>query len=454
VTLVRRVSALADRLDNTKNMRAVGPAAWSVVKLLGVGVASPLLWPGVSLLAAWNTARVRGGLDDHVASVAAAASGATTTTSFPRVGHLDGDRPVVITSDLHRVPAGTHDWPRLQGTDAIYELLLDRYAAESWHLVENGDVEDFWMVGGSNWGWCYDLVRVGASVLPRACRLRVRQALAAEHLDRTVANNSEIYDRIHNGFHLHGRYHRVIGNHDDALADPALVDHLGLHHPGLCVLDALVVSSPSSTPVVIAHGHHTDAWNAPGRAWLGKLGTWFGSTLGDLPFVSAEPGLDGDAGSSKLLDGRQPNVLTVVSRLFGMTRDLYTMDEALLLAAIRARWVPGDDSEPLVVFGHTHLPLSAPTTADRAETWSRYVNAGSGVAAGVVTAVEWQPPTDQAEATLQLVAWCRADLVAPDVAVEHMGTDRLGQQIVRVALHPSPDGSLTPAVAPLSSDAA
>ncbi len=65
----------------------------------------------------------------------------------------------VITSDLHRGPAGTNDWPGLQDTTALYAALLDWYGDQRWSLVEDGDVEDFWMVGGSTYGLVYELGR-------------------------------------------------------------------------------------------------------------------------------------------------------------------------------------------------------------------------------------------------------------------------------------------------------
>jgi len=444
--IVQRASALADRLDGGRVVGVLGPGAWSVLKVIAIGAATPVLWPAVGLLAARNNAIVRRRHPAHAASLAAAANGAVHAPSFAAIGHLRGDRPVVVTSDLHRVPAGPHDWPRRQGTGAIYEVMLDHYAAEAWHLVENGDVEDFWMVGGSAWGWCYDVLRLCSTVLPRRLRTGLRRALVTEHLDRTVANNSGIYDRINSGFHLHGRYHRVIGNHDDAYADPLVVDHLGLHHPGLEVHDALVVRAPSSPPVVITHGHHTDAWNAPDLAFLGRLGTWLAATIGDVPLLAVEPGLPTADATTGLLGGRQRNALTVVGRVFGASRDLYSMDEELLFAAVRRQFPEGTTNEPFVVLGHTHLPLSAPTTGDREHTWSRYLNAGSGVGVGVVTAVEWQPPTGpDVAAGARLVAWCRAGLVDPEAEVEQLGVDRLGHPIVRVVLSPSPDGTLVPA---------
>ena len=42
----------------------------------------------------------------------------------------------------------------------LYPTVLRGYADDGWHLIENGDVEDFWMVGGSTWGTVYDLARL------------------------------------------------------------------------------------------------------------------------------------------------------------------------------------------------------------------------------------------------------------------------------------------------------
>jgi hypothetical protein len=124
------------------------------------------------------------------------------------------------------------------------------------------------------------------------------------------------------------------------------------------------------------------------------------------------------------------------------------MDEVLLFESFRRRWPDATDEDggdPLLVLGHTHLPLAAPTVPGTGERWWRYRNAGSGVVPRTVTAVEWDGPASLAAGrpVSRLVAWCyRDDLPDGGVDAEPAGEDALGRPVVRLELSPSGAGGV------------
>ena len=422
--------------------RGAGPAAAlaATASLVGVGVLAPVGVPAVALVAARNTARTNRRIPAVVEALGRLADGADATGPFDHVRRLPAGTPGVVTSDLHRCIAGANDWPRRQGTAAIYDVALDHYGAAGWHLVEDGDVEDLWMVGGSTRGAAYGLGRLGAASLPGRVGRATRTRLRRRQLRAIVEHNVGTYRRIEQRFHRHGRYHRVVGNHDDVLADPAVADELRLVHAGLEVLDAVVVDRPGGPGAVITHGHHTDAWNAPDMAALGRLGTWLACHVRDVPLLGLDPGLADEQASRRLLGGHQLDRLTAVSRWFGANLEQYSMDEVRLFDAAGRRWPsvtdPDGADDPVLVLGHTHLPLASPTAPD-GRRWWRYLNSGSGVASKLVTAVELD-----GVGSPRLVAWGRPDDLPPHLAdLEPTAADAQGRPVVRVELGPDADGS-------------
>jgi len=264
--------------------------------------------------------------------------------------------------------------------------------------------------------------------------------VAIHHLRRIVANNRRTYDRIDQRFHRYGRYHRLVGNHDDVFLDPAMVDALGEVHHGLAVNDFLLfvddgddgksgrgdggdggggVGDAGARAIgVVTHGHHTDGWNMPFRSALGRLGTWLGSALLDVPFAN-NPGIPDLEETGRLLDGRLPDLLTRVSRRFGANRELYSLDEILLFDAWREEWsspdgadgavADGRAAEPWLLLGHTHVPLIQPLDPESGAAWNRYANSGSGIFYECLTGIEWDGTSDPANPSVRLVGWRYAD---------------------------------------------
>lgn len=434
---LRRLMALADRDDERRGARVaagepgVVAEAWASAKAALVALGSPIVAGALGVQAMRATQEIRSRIRTWPDTLAALAPGADGVGSLPATGRY------VITSDLHRTPAGGADVPTAQGTVPIYEAMLDHYAGAAWALVENGDVEDFWIAGGSTYGVAYDLARAFAMPARGGRRRWTPTEVYGEHLRRTVRHYAGVYRRIEEGFHAEGRYVRLIGNHDDVYVDPEVAAHLDAVHPGLEVHEYLVLTEDDETVGIVTHGHQMDSWNALDLAALGRFGTWFGSTITDLPVLDVRPGFPGPEVSELLLSGEHPNLLTRVSPRLGANRDLYSLDEVWLLDAFRERWAPG--SEPWLVLGHTHLPVSGARVPGRDDRWERYVNSGSAVTHQLVTAVEWDGSVPGTDPVVQLVAWHVADASTPSdaVVVEHGG-----RRIARRVLEPSADGSV------------
>lgn len=298
---------------------------------------------------------------------------------------LSSARNYFISSDLHRTPPGRRDWSHEQGNAEIYAAVLDYYADLEWDLIENGDVEDFWMVGGSPWGVVYDAYRLLGTVLGPLGRT-VRRAAYGEHLRRIIANHAPIYDRIANRFHLEGRYHRIVGNHDDVYYDTTVAEDLRLHFPGLSITDYIVLGSMAEPAALIAHGHISDPWNSRNGAWRGRTVTWVASLVADLPW-GQEMGPPTEEEAFSPFRGGSTNVLTWLDHWMGLDHSRQTLDEAELHRAFVRKW--GDGRGPWLICGHTHIPLDAPLDPSDVSYFARYMNGGSGVAPHTITGIEW-----------------------------------------------------------------
>ena len=354
--------------------------AWASLKLFAVIFASPLLGPGLFATLPLETARCR--------RRARRMPQALRTDDPDVVGasaRLDPAGRYLVTSDLHRCIPGGRDWPRQQATDDLYRVALDHYGAEGWGLIEAGDVEDFWMVGGSALGVAIDALRMlGAALWPIDRRLS--HATARNQLQRIIDNYGATYSAIAEKFVGPRRYWRLSGNHDDPLIRPEVASALARRLPGAVVHDLVSLGNPGQIPeAVITHGHLTDPWNSPNGAWRGRFVTWLASALADLS--GDEPGLTGAAARTALLAGRAGNRLRSIRGPFSVDRDQFTLNETELHESFAGHF--GEDAGPWLVLGHTHVPGDDPWDPGTNSRYERYVNSGSGVAERVITAVEW-----------------------------------------------------------------
>lgn len=424
----RRLAARARELDaapeGSPEARLVDVlvGAWGAARLLVVAPVTPFVAAAMFVTAVRATAWTQGLIERFPATIdTLLRGGAGHQPDLPgrtlRVTRRSAGGRFVITSDLHRCMAGGLDWPRAQQTDRLLQVALEHYAAEGWTLVENGDVEDFWLTGGSAYGVVYDLGRLVANLLPAGSRDEVLPELYGDHLDQIVDNNRDLYRTIAEAFGAE-RYVRLVGNHDDAFLDERVVARLRAHLPDVEVWDVLVLDGDAGAAGVVLHGHQTDAWNLPGRDFLGKFCTWLAAALVDAPLVRATPGMPDLEQAAKLRDGHLPDRLTAVGRFIGVTLDFYSLDEVRLLDSWR-RWFgggpgPGTAEGPVLVLGHTHVPLIDPLLpevdpAGPSASWEGYANSGCGVLWEAVTLVEWDGTSDPDHPTLRLVVWRFAD---------------------------------------------
>ncbi len=407
----------ADRVDRSTGEGSdvrTGPGPglpatlWAGAKA-SAGIATmPVTLPALTLAALGSARRIGDRIDafpDHLLSIS---NGSGPVLPGPRTTSLSSEHRFLITSDLHRCIAGRLDWPRRQGVKELYAEVLVGYAQDGWHLVENGDVEDFWMVGGSTWGAVYDVAYLtGATVGTR--RVEARRRLLGEHLSRIVANNADIYRVLREGFAVDGRYHRTMGNHDDVYADEVMVERLAEHVGGVEVSDTILlrggerdtasVPSIDSVDAVVAHGHLTDSWNGHDVAALGRAVTWLATGLDDLPRGGRSNGLPDPSAVDRLLTRGAANRLIAVDPRLGGNRRLDSLDEVRLFERLDERAPEG--GWPWLIHGHTHFPMLSPL--DPADRPVRYANSGCGVLRGGFTALEWDPT--EPDHPLRLVLW-------------------------------------------------
>lgn len=432
----------ADRDDSRRALpgdpRRIGWVAtlWASLKLL---VAVPLSVPGV-LLVGWRAALNHIRAKETMAALPKliAALGSPGPATPPRVVRIDASTPLVITSDLHRCVAGRTDIVGAQDNHDLYVAMLEWYADRDSTLVENGDVEDFWVVGGSTWGVVYDICRLGGAVLVGRLGDGLRRAVYREHLARIVANNSAIYDTIATRYGAAGRYHRTVGNHDDVFADARLVADLAAHVGSVRTADWIVLMGDGGTEAVITHGHVADGWNGPGRATLGKLSSWVADLLRDAPVPITPDDASPPGRTRELLGGRRRNGLLRVNPRFGASSSYDSLDEELLFDALGGASTVG----PWILMGHTHFPVLQPSS-DTGARWWRYANSGHGLGAGLVTALEW-PGEEAAPRSPRLVAWVWADRPEWADLIDRSAvvTESKGREIARVELAPSGDGRI------------
>jgi hypothetical protein len=382
-------------------------SAWAVAKAALSIVGSPVTVPTMTV-AALRTAKItRSRIELYPEHLHALANGSESPLPLTRVARRAAGTRYVITSDLHRCIPGRLDWPERQGTKELYHEVLHGYADDNWHLIENGDVEDYWMVGGSTWGAVYDVAYLTGAVGPS--RDESRRTILREQLDRIVENNESIYSLLRDRFCAQGRYLRTMGNHDDAYTDPKMVDYLtSAHLPGAEVVDNVLLCKEGAEPshgisgvsAVISHGHLTDSWNGPGFAPLGRSITWLITGLDDLPKIPKAGGLPDEQGLARLLGGRARNRLITVDPRYGGNRRFDSLDEQRLFSRL-ADCPPESGDWPWLIFGHTHFPMLWPQDAEGKKV--KYANSGCGVLDQAMTCLEWD--SSDSENPLRLVIW-------------------------------------------------
>lgn len=429
--LVEAIGIASDRVD--ERFDDAGPVAklWAASKLGAIAGTAGAWAPAFALRASSNHQRAVQMMASFGDQLRAIAKGDPPSGPGNHVERLPAATRLLLVSDLHRCVPGSRDWPERQQTKDLYVAMLEHYAADGWHLCENGDVEDFWMVGGSTWGASYDALRIAGAAMSLVGFNDVRIAVYKEHLERIIENNQSIYDTIEDGFSGAQRYHRLIGNHDDVMRLPGVQETLRDHLGHIPIADYLALDGDDHRLVGVAcHGHHTDGWNGPDRDWLGKVSTWMSGAMVDFPLIPAPEGLPPTTATIAATTAGLRNRLIEVHPFFGANTNYDSLDEEILFKGLR-----DDDLLDCWLFmGHTHSPVAGPTSR-LGNRWERYFNSGSGVTPTMVTAIEWDGTDGEGDA--QLVAWV---LTSPDAdgPGKIMGTVR-GQDLRRIVLESDQD---------------
>ncbi len=396
--IVSTVGDLADWVVND-----LVPVVYGLIKL-AVVLAILISTAPYFLLAMFICTQIANAYGEEYGSVLRAiTAGYPRYMEMYRIRRLPAGGKYVIVSDLHRYAPGDLDIPSQQDDVRLYQGVLEHYAKGSWSLIENGDVEDFWLRGGSGWGVAYDVASGFTGPAGDVALEAGLGGVAELHLANVVGNAryARMYAMLRTLYHDHGRYFRTAGNHDDVYRSPAMVRALGRYFPGIGVDDFIVFDGPSGAAGLVAHGHQTDAWNAGACAFLGRLTTSVVSAVNDVLPDSKELGVPG-ADSVKLWDGQGGNTLTDVSPLIGVTLATDSLDEPILHGTYGETF--GDDG-PWLILGHTHAPRIDAWDDDRNHNWARYLNDGAVLFPQMLTAVEWDGSADAGNPTVTLVAW-------------------------------------------------
>ncbi len=309
----------------------------------------------------------------------------------------------VVFSDVHMFVAHDLDFFNGNGNSQIYHHALNHYAAAGYTLIENGDVEDFWMRDNQALG----AISTVSDQLPwpyyaDAFREQAIRTQHQSHAFQMFLNNANTYALIRKEFHDKNRYVRTIGNHDDAWDDAANMEIMDLIYPGIVVNDYCTLDGTNGEAnVVLAHGHQSDIFNMPMCAWAGKAAANAASRLYELSFGEAnffwrpkdewEDEFEGNGFDNELVER---NIIKFVSfDEVGLYKDLEDI-------------YGNSSTQPFLILSHTHNVRDESGVPDwmytNEWTWKHYANTGTaGMWEQIVTGLEVNWPSVKA------VAWLR-----------------------------------------------
>jgi hypothetical protein len=319
-----------------------------------------------------------------------------------KVARLPVNRKYAVFSDVHMYVDGDLDFFNNNGNSQIYRHALNQYADQNYALIENGDVEDFWMRGGSSKG----LILMTGSYLPwpyfsEAFEASAFRAANHVHALNVFTNNATTYATIRTLFHNKDRYTRLIGNHDDVWADPEMELLMHVFYPGTDVNDycTLENSGTGETELIIAHGHQSDIFNMRMCNFAGKELTNLASVIHELSFgrwdlfsKSKEDWMDEWAGKGFQDELQKIDLLEATSF---SEYDLYRDLENTYGTSPR---------QPYLILGHTHDPKDNAGVPDfltgAQSNWDEYSNSGTvGMWEQIVIGLEVEYPD------VRVVAW-------------------------------------------------
>ena len=371
-------------------------SAWVLIKFIGALIVAGICWL-VSKFTDPEEVSVMKAITDHH----------PRTLSEFRIHTLPAEHSYVVFSDIHLYVDGEFNYYGHNGNADVHRLVLAYYASQRFPLIENGDVEDFWMRGGGIKGTIYDV----ADVLPypaydEAYCNQAFWSAAQWHAANVFEDNAATYALVDQLFVSSGTYARTVGNHDSPWDDAEMEHMFQLVFRAPVVANDYVLltdSNTGETDFVIAHGHQSDVWNMRMCDFAGKAVTdaacWLTEVTGGLFKQAKKFYVTRAEWESELAARGFDNEIHGMEKL-GLGQSL---DEAELYDAI------GDEYEdhlqqPHLILGHTHNVKDDPGVPNymyEAEwEWHEYSNSGcTGMIEGLVTCLEVSYPNVQA------VAW-------------------------------------------------
>jgi hypothetical protein len=311
-----------------------------------------------------------------------------------------------VFSDVHMFVEGDLDFYNHNGNSTIYQWALNQYAGDGYHLIENGDIEDFWMRGGSSKGLIleisYPLPWPYYSELFESSAFRSANQV---HAFNVFLNNAETYAIIRSNFQDRGKYTRLIGNHDDVWADSTMDPIFQLLYPNATVFDycTLEWTATETTEFLLAHGHQSDTFNMPLCNFAGKALTELASHLHEITFGALNMFTKSkDWWESQWRGEGFKNELTETNLLKGESfseYDLYKGVENIYGNSL---------GQPYLILGHTHHPKDNAGIPDfmfhDEWNWDEYSNSGTvGMWEEIVVGLEIEHPD------VRIVAWVKED---------------------------------------------
>jgi len=350
--------------------------------------------------------KITGEVPEQVRVLEAIADGHHKIEDQFKIKRMPLDQKYVVFSDIHIYHEGEFDFYGNNGNAAIHKQLLKHYSDKNFHLIDNGDIEDFWMEAYVRWNrQAGELILESANEkmlndvsdqLPypyysesfrRHGQLSARQV----HALRIFKNHLETYAVTDAGFASLGKYTRIIGNHDDVWHDPEMSGILEIAYPSVDVIevyDYVVLEGVSGyAAFVIAHGHQSDGFNREICSLAGRLltnaGSWVQRWLPSL---------------GKKLFTRSRSEWAADLAGYGLHNDLdeidgpQSMDERDLYEEYADQFGSGIGA-PHLVLGHTHQMRHRPGVPafmyKDSWNWDKYTNTGTtGMWEGCVTCVE------------------------------------------------------------------
>ncbi len=318
------------------------------------------------------------------------------------IARLPSNQKYAVFSDIHMFVDGDLDFFNNSGNSKIYRSALGWYSTQGYHLIENGDVEDFWMRGGSSKG----LILTLSDPLPWPYYSDAFESIAFRSANQAHAfglfiSNDATYATIRALFHDRGKYTKMIGNHDDVWSDPAMDPIIQALYPGISVNDYCVLYNNYSGEAesILAHGHQSDIFNTPMCNFAGKAATDFASHLHEVTFgeINMFSRTQGDWGK-EWNDKGFINELSEIDMLEFKSFSEYDLYEDL-------ENIYGDSlSQPYLILGHTHQPKNESGIPrwmyyDQWD-WKEYSNSGTtGMWEGVVVGLEIE------NSNVNVIAW-------------------------------------------------